>query len=588
MDSSYCYIDYTKDNTAILHIENSYQVDEISYSTNSANLYFCIPSSTPLFALKEDENFILMLHSDKNASELINTVLNLCTTTRVKKMLQTLDGIFNLTIYDKKQHQLYISRDHMGILPLYYYFANKALLFSDSLKSFKKSKVFKKKLDMSTLGHYLQHGYILQPHTMFEDCYRVKSAHFIVVDLQTKEIKESKYWDIIDFYNADKVTLSKEQVIQKSEELLQTSIATKVGTSKRVGVLLSGGYDSSAIASILSKKKEIEVETYTIGFEEYLIDEAPFAKEVASYLGVNHHEYYFKAEHLQQLLLHFAEVYDQPLADKAALPTMLMCEKAQDKVDMLFGGEGGDEVFASWGFIKRVNQLSRVPYFIRWILSYILRPLAFNIKYLKWSKILKEKNIENTLIYEDMSLSFKGVKKLLKSKPKERKIEFDNTVFNPSLHRLDKIFPLLIKSYVSNNLLPKIYFATTAYKLTPKLPYLDRKLVEFLATVDICTKHQDKINKYILHKILQKYLPTKLIERPKKGFEVPVSAMLKNELRPFLDSYINQDRIEKKGIFNPQEVMRLKERFLNSNSYYDEQNIWNILIFELWYEHWYD
>jgi asparagine synthase (glutamine-hydrolysing) len=145
----------------------------------------------------------------------------------------------------------------------------------------------------------------------------------------------------------------------------------------------------------------------------------------------------------------------------------------------------------------------------------------------------------------------------------------------------------MFKSYVSNNLLTKISYATNRYNISAKAPYLNKKFIEFLATVDVSVKHKNKKNKYILRKILQKYIPLDLIDRPKRGFSTPAGDILKDEHRALLDNYINRDRLTKEGIFKPEEIMKLKDSFLNSRSVYDEQNIWNILIFELWYEYWF-
>ena len=385
-----------------------------------------------------------------------------------------------------------------------------------------------------------------------------------------------------------RVTLSEDEIIKKCQRVLKSSINAKVGTSKEIGAFLSGGYDSSLITAILNSDPSIKLHTYTVGFADSNIDEAPFAQKIAQYLKTKHTEYYFNAKLLKDLLDNFAEVYDEPLADKAALPTMLISKAASSEVELIFGGEGGDEIFASSSFLNKFNLINAVPYPARFIFSKALKLFPKSAKYIKWSKIFEQKNIENVLKYKDMTLSFSEVSKLIKTQIHEKPIDFSNSNINPASHCFDKIFPLILKSYVSDNLLTKISFAANAYHVSPKTPYLDKKFVEFLAQVDVKLKHKNESNKYILKKILENYLPLKLVDRPKRGFNVPVGEMLKNELRPVLDHYINEQRLEKEGIFDPKEVIKLKNRFLNSSSNYDEQNIWNILIFELWYEHWFN
>jgi len=505
----------------------------------------------------------------------------------IEETLKVVDGVFSLTVYDKADEKLYLSRDHFGVTQAYYYKDKDLVLFSNKLKTFKNCSLFKKQIDFNTLGQYLQHGYILEPYTIFLNCYKVKSAHFVEIDLKTKDVSEYKYWDIVDFYNMPRLKLSEEEVIKKSEDLLKSAINSKVAGKKRVGAFLSGGYDSSAIVSLLSLNRDYDLHTYTVGFSDKEVNEAPYAKKIADHLNVKHSEHYFSADDLKDLIKNFAKIYDEPIADKAALPTILISSLAKSDLDIIFGGEGGDEIFASSGFLKKFNFLNSLPYPLKSIASFILKFMPNSTRNMKWSQMLSQKNTENIIKYKDITLDFEAVNRLITSPLKERSIDFSDSNITPSSHYLDKIFPLVIKSYVSNNLLPKIYFSTNYYNIQSRVPYLDRKFVEFLAQVDIDIKRKFGINKYILKKILQKYIPSELIDRPKKGFDVPVGDLLKNELRDILDLYINRERIEKEGIFEADEVLELKRRFLNSNSYYDEQNMWSILVFELWYEEWF-
>ena len=588
MNFSYCYIDYSKQNESSLNIDKSGNYKEIKISSKFADIYFSAPMDKSSISLAENSNFVLLLDGEIEREDFFaQMLLELIEKRGIKEALDRVDGVFSTLLYDKSKQEFYLSRDHFGLNSLYYYQTEDIVLFSNTLKAFKNCSLFKKEINFDTLGQYLQHSYILQPSTMFVDCYKVKPAYFMKFELSTKEIQEYKYWDIVDFYNLPKVVLSEEEIIQKSEQLLKSAIKAKVGNSKKVGSFLSGGYDSSAIVSILSEDKSINLETFTVGFDDTELDEAPFAKQIAQHLDVKYNEYYFNYDYLESLIVNFADVYDEPLADMAALPTMLVCQNATEKVDVLFAGEGGDEIFASSGFIQRINEIIALPYPIRLLISYATKPFSKRTRYEKLSNMMKQKDIEKIWKYKNVTLSFSIVKKLIISPISEQEMDFKDLKFNEESHILDKFFPLVLKSYVSDDLLTKISFATKAYHVTPKAPYLDKNFVEFLATVDLNLKQKDGKYKYILSKILEKYIPNSLLERPKKGFSVPVGEMLKNELKPLLDRYINEDRLAKEGVFKPHEVMHLKKLFLNSNSYYDEQNIWNILIFQVWYEHWF-
>lgn len=435
MNASYCYIDYTKSSSEDL---NKAEIsDEIKINSKYADLYFSAPVDNRSLNLIENSRFVLLLNGSlESKDKSIQSLLTLVEEAGVKEVLKTVDGVFTLSVYDKEKELFYISSDHFGVLPLYYYMGEDIVLYSNSLKAFKNSSAFSKKINFDILGQYLQHGYILQPNTLFSDCYRVKSAHFMIFNLKTKELKEEKYWDIVDFYTMPRVSMSEEEIIKKSEDLLKNAIKTKVGTSKSVGTFLSGGYDSSTITAMLHEDKNIELQSYTVGFEDNELNEAPYAKNIAEYLHINHHEYYFNAKNLENLLLSFAEVYDQPLADKAAIPTMLICKKSSSNVDILFGGEGGDEIFASSSIIKRLNQISLIPYPARLIVSKVLKLFSSDVKYEKYSKILKQKNIENILKYEDVMLSDKDIKRLIIPPIKEQPIEFEDLALHQYIHTL--------------------------------------------------------------------------------------------------------------------------------------------------------
>lgn len=562
---------------------------EIEIKSKEADIYFSVPLADDSINLVEDEDFVLLINGVIESKEIsAEKLLKLLGDVEIQEVLDRVEGVFSLILYDKRRDQFYLTRDHFGLTNLYYYQSEEFVLFSSSLKAFKRCSLFKKEINFDTLGQYLQYSYIFQPNTMFMDCYKVKSAHFMRFELTNRAVHEEKYWDIVDFYNLPKVNMSEEEIISKSEKLLEAAIKAKVGASKKVGTFLSGGYDSSAITALLSCDKTIDLHSFTVGFNDDELNEAPYAQKTAEHLNVKHSEDYFNSQYLESFLMNFTEVYDEPLADMAALPTMLISEKASEKVDILFGGEGGDEIFASSGFIQRINQMNKIPYPIRLLISYLLKPFSMRTRYAKLSKMLKQKNIENIWKYKDITLSFSIVKKLIIAPVCEKEMEFKESQTGSSTGLLDKLFPLMFKSYVSDNLLTKFSYSAAAYQLTPKVPYLDRKFVEFLATVDVKVKQKNGTNKYILNKILQKYLPSKLIDRPKKGFSVPAGSMLKKESRALLDTYINEERLNKEGIFRVDEVMALKKRFLNSDSHYDEQNIWNVLIFQLWYEHWYN
>ncbi len=591
MDLSYCYIDYGKSPHKSLQLSDTKLQLEYSFETENAILYFGISQQTSTLQLEENAQFIILRsgHVESNLS-----LLAVLREKTIQACLEELEGIFSFVIFDKYTKRVYLTRDSMGIRPLYYYQKEDFILISNKMGLFRECEAFEKKINYQALGQYFQHGYIQQPYSIILDCHKVKAAHYVTFDLTTKQQYSTKYWDIADFYNLPRVTESEASIIEKTQALLSQTITQKVNNQKHIGSFLSGGYDSSTIVALIKSLTKNNCHTFTAGFHDQKVNEAPYAKRIANYLKSEHHEYYVDAGDLELLLKDVTKVYDEPIGDKAVLPTMLIFEAAsKEGIEMIFSGEGGDEIFAASGFMSKFQFLHTIPYPLRLLISKLLK-LSVKLGHKerrrceKWANMFAEKEIAHILKYKDITLSFSDIQKLLLVEMKEQPLDFSDTHFTTSTHYIDAIFALILKSYVSDNLLTKITSASHYYNHAVSMPYLDTKVLTFLAQVDYNLKSKNGTNKYILKQILSQLLPSSLIERPKKGFSVPVAKMLKNELRTLLDDYINPERIQEEGILNVDEVMKIKSQFLASDSYYDEQNIWNLLIFELWYDEWFN
>jgi len=272
------------------------------------------------------------------------------------KAVDRFNGMFAITIYDKKENKLILIRDRVGVKPFYYYKKDSLILFSSELKSFHKYPNFEKIIDKNSLSLYLQFGYIPEPHSIFKNSYKLKAGHYIEIDLKSQKIEEIKYWDVVDFYNKPKIDISQEEAILKTEELLKSSFEYRMVSDVPVGVFLSGGYDSSLVVSILENGRNEKLNTFTIGFKEKGFDEAPYAKEVAKYLGTNHTEYYCTQKDALEIIPKLAEMYDEPFGDSSAIPTTLVSALARKSVTVSLSADGGDEIFAGYGKYTTTKQ----------------------------------------------------------------------------------------------------------------------------------------------------------------------------------------------------------------------------------------
>jgi asparagine synthase (glutamine-hydrolysing) len=200
--------------------------------------------------------------------------------------------MFAFSILDKIQNKLIIIRDRAGVKPLYYYNFENQFMFSSEIKSFHKHPKFKKEQNLEVLPYFFQFGYIPAPFSIFKNCFKLEAGHYLEYDIRTSTFEISKYWDVNNFYLQEKFTKNEEQIIEDIEKILDDAIDLRMVSDVPVGVFLSGGYDSSLVASILAKKQGKKINTFTIGFDDEKYNEAKHAKTIAEYLGTNHTEYY--------------------------------------------------------------------------------------------------------------------------------------------------------------------------------------------------------------------------------------------------------------------------------------------------------
>jgi len=502
-------------------------------------------------------------------------------------------GMFAFSIFDKDSNKIYLFRDRAGVKPLYYYYREGVFLFGSELKSFHECREFSKEIDISTLAQYLQHGYILDPYSIFKDTYKLNSGSYLEIDLKTKEIKKEKYWSVYDFYAKPKLDLSEEEVIDHTHSLLKKSFSYRMVSDVPVGVFLSGGYDSSIVTAILQSQSRDKLKTFTIGFHEKGFDEAPYAKEVANYLGTNHTQYYCTSKEASDIIPTLVDIYDEPFADSSAIPTILVSQLAKKDVSVVLSADGGDEIFVGYNkydmLLKFYNKYKKYPYLLRHFLSKGMNSSASLFSYKIQRKVFKRTaligNRDVREFFENMSKHYNSreLKKLFINDIEIR----DNFGEDVSKIRddLDKVLAIDYSTYMRDDVLTKVDRATMSVSLEGREPLLDNSIIEFMAQVDSKIKYKNGIKKYILKEITHQYLPKELMDRPKKGFGIPIFEWFKNDLKEYIDYYLAPERLKEEGIFNA-DVVSHRVKLYFDGKLEDINEIWYILVFEMWYERW--
>lgn len=505
-------------------------------------------------------------------------------------------GMFAYAILNKRNREVVLVRDRAGVKPLYYYWNNNLFLFSSELKAFHEHPDFVKEIDHNSFELYLKLGNVPSPHCIFKNCYKLNPGHTLHIDLENKTTKQNKYWDVNHYYNLEKIDISYSEAMKEVEKLMISAFQYRMVSDVPVGVFLSGGYDSTAVTAILQKNSTSKLKTYTIGFLE-ANNEAPFAKKIAEYLGTEHTEYYCSKVEAQDIIPTLPYYYDEPFSDSSAIPTILVSRFARNKVTVALSADGGDEIFGGYSyyqsFIKNLSINDAVPRLLRQPISTVMN---FSSNYFSYESIRRKAEALGEIfgspkdeavqkIYHSyyMASAFYLKKIMLTSDNFHTKIDLHahNPIYSdPREAAMANDY----KIYLQNDILVKVDRATMSVGLEGREPFLDHRLIEYVAQLPVSFKLEGE-QKRILKDIVYKYVPKSIMERPKAGFSIPVSLWLKKDLSYLIDDHLSASSISQSGLFNSNYIESMVRSFKNGNTVPFDM-IWRILQFQMWYEKW--
>lgn len=512
-------------------------------------------------------------------------------------------GMFAFVVYDKKKEKLYLFRDRAGVKPLYYHCNDGLFLFASELKSFHKVAAFSKEVDLQALPLFFKFGYVPAPYTIFKDTFKLKSGHYVTVDLKSRGIREEKYWDVIDFYNMPTLDIAEPDAVDEMESLLASAFKYRMVADVPVGVFLSSGYDSTAVTALLQTNMTDRLKTFTIGFDDKRYNEAVEAKSIAEYLGTDHTEYYCSKNDAKKIIKTLPFYYDEPFIDTSAIPTMLISQLVREKVTVALSADGGDEAFAGYDhtetYIKQYRrQAKRYPRWLKQLCSastsYISRESESYEGYNKclltainqlWQLKSRCANDQITdLILQGRCTDYR-IYRLLNTLPDVRNTYFSNAgKLRNDVSEINKCLAIDYQNYMVDDILTKVDRATMSVSLEGREPLLDNRIIEFAARLPLSYKYDEGNRKRILKQIVHRHVPEALVNRQKKGFGIPVRKWLRGELSQLLTYYLDENKLNEHGYFDTGYVKYLKDRFLCDGSEYNM--VWTILVFQLWFQQW--
>ena len=518
-----------------------------------------------------------------------------------EKCIDQWRGMFAIALYDEKKQELVCIRDRAGVKPFHYYWKDGLFLFGSELKSLIAHPSFEKTINKNAVATFLQYGCISHPYSIYKGTYKLPPGHLLRLDLSSKKISIAQYWNVYDYYNKPKLDISLDEAIDETEKILSESFQYRMVADVPVGVFLSGGYDSSCVTALLQQNSTEKIKTFTIGTTDKKLDEAPFAKAIAHHLGTDHTEYYCTAKEALDIIPQLPHFYDEPFADSSAIPTILVSRLARKKVTVALSADAGDEIFAGYNrydYVSRYgNKLRSIPKPLRKMAALAMeRVSSENIPFFKnqynfHSRYDKLKNLLNdpspSELLKNLSQVFnkKNLEKLMADDFQELPTAHNSTELKPGFYDpLSYMMAIDYQSYMVDDILQKVDRATMSVSLEGREPFLDQNIIEWAAQLPSGYKYREGQKKYLLKRIVHKYIPKEMMERPKMGFGIPVESWLGNELKELVQEYLSEKNLDH-GLFNVTEVNNLVTEFFNGRTE-KHLKIWYLLMFQMWYKKW--
>lgn len=518
----------------------------------------------------------------------------------IEATINMIEGMFAFALWDAEKEELYLVRDRTGEKPLYYGVFDNTLVFSSQISAMKCFPSWEGSIDKSALNLLLRHKYIPAPYSIYTGVNKLDSGTYLKIkkDLGNIVIDKITYWSCVDIAlkgMKNHLSISTDDAIERLDSLLTTSIKQQMQSDVPFGALLSGGVDSSTVVGIMQANSTSKVNTFSIGFDVPGYNEATFAKETASHLGTNHSELYVTEKDAWSTAPDMWSIYDEPFADSSQIPTFLVSKLAKSQVTVALTGDGGDELFSGYSRYVRAENLWRtsnsLPSFSKKIISKLSGVLPNNSTCFS-NSINRFKLASSYLEYEEFPLFYKQLvsdwkRPDLLTNVSDPKFVFDDFSTKIAESELD-VSPIeqamLIDSisYLSDDILAKVDRASMGVSLETRVPMLNSKVIEFAWSLPLDFKYRNSEQKWILKKVLDKYVPRKMHERPKMGFGVPLAIWLQGPLHDWASDLLQPKLLEEEGFFDPEVIERMWSE--HSHSVYDHSaKLWSVIMFQSWY-----
>ena len=530
----------------------------------------------------------------------------------VPRATQRFNGMFAFAVWDRQEHTLTLGRDRLGEKPLYYGWVDGTLVFASELKAVRAFPGFNAAVDREALTALLRYNYIPDPLCIYEGFHKLPPATLLTLRSPNDNARPVHYWKLTEVVERgldDPFEGSEAEAINTFETLLKKAVGMRMVADVPLGAFLSGGVDSSLIVAMMQAQSSRPVRTFTIGFHEKEHNEAEFAKDVARHLGTDHTEMYVTGEDALNVIPQLPALYDEPFSDYSQIPTYLVCKMARQHVTVALSGDAGDELFGGYEryFVGRnlwdkfawmprpmkklaAAALTALPPRVlnglgaaaRPVLPKRLRHVPFGDKLHKLAEVVAAPGMET--LYLNLMSHWKRPQEIVIG-GRDPVTAITDTARWPRVSDFThRMMHLDMETYLPGDILVKVDRAAMGVSLEGRIPLLDTELIEFAWRVPFSMKVRDGKGKWLMRETLYRHVPKALIDRPKRGFGIPLDVWLRGPLRDWAEDLLSEARLKREGFFHAAPIRQKWAEHLSGTRNWHFY-LWDVLMFQAWLQH---
>lgn len=523
----------------------------------------------------------------------------------VEATVRQLIGMFALAVWDRRDRTLHLVRDRLGIKPLYWGRCGSAILFGSELKALSRHPLFASDIDRNALAAYVRHNYVPAPHSIYRAIRKLRPGCILSLRDGAEPV-ETAFWSMEDVVRrgaAARADVGDQEAIEELDVLLRDAVARRMIADVPLGAFLSGGIDSSAVVALMQAQSDRAVRTFSIGFHASGYDEATYAAAVARHLGTDHRELYVGPDQARDVVPLLPDMFDEPFADSSQIPTYLVSQLTRREVVVALSGDGGDEVFAGYNRYMVAADLwrkvGRAPAPVRNAVAAAIRSVSPN----GWTRVFdrlpgpigrpqagdKLHKLAAVLgggpdeLYRGLVSHWDAPDSLVLGGREPAGVLSDPSVALLVADQIERMQYLDTITYLPDDILTKVDRASMAASLEARVPLLDHRVVEHAWRLPMRFKIRHGESKWILRRVLERYVPRQLFDRPKMGFGVPIGEWLRGPLRDWAETLLAEARIREEGFLDPAPIRQRWSEHLSGKRNF-QYSLWTILMFQAWLE----